>query len=47
MNLLDVIIEYKKYNIMQCLPCKDPYKANCRQCIGKCPYQKFNKIVLK
>ncbi len=44
MYLQDVLIAYKKYQIIQCLPCFDPYKLNHRQCNGKCPYQKFNKI---
>ena len=45
MYLQDIILFYKKNKIVNCLPLYDPYKANIRQCNGKCPFQKFNKIV--
>ena len=45
MYLQDVLIYYQKSKFINCLPVCDPYKASIRQCTGKCPYQKFTKIV--
>ena len=44
MRLQEDIYQIQLSDLLSYLPNYDPYKANCRQCNGRCPRQKFDKI---
>ena len=44
MRIEENIYQRQLRELLGYIPIYDPYKANCRQCNGRCPKQKFDKI---